>query len=86
MSLFVQFLGWFENSEKLYIAMEYFQRGDLRRHLSERMSVPTSKLLARQLLEGLDFMHKNGIAHRDIKPEVLIHSPSLSYKHRNDKS
>ena len=48
--------------------------------------MPTAKLLARQLLEGLDFMHKNGIAHRDIKPEVLIHSPSLSYKHRNDKS
>ena len=73
MSLFVQFLGWFENSEKLYIAMEYFEKGDLRRHLGEQMPVPTAKLLARQLLEGLNVMHMNGIAHRDIKPEVLIH-------------
>jgi len=75
-SLFVQFLGWFENGQKLHIAMEYFEKGDLRRHLSERMPVPTAKLLARQLLEGLNFMHMNGIAHRDIKPEVLIRSPS----------
>jgi len=84
-SLFVWFLGWFEGSEKLYIAMEYFEKGDLRRHLGERMLVPTAKLLSRQLLEGLNFMHRNGIAHRDIKPEVLIHSPNLPYKHINYK-
>ncbi|KAG0642206.1 kinase-like domain-containing protein, partial [Tuber brumale] len=71
-SLFVQFLGWFENSESLYIAMEYFEKGDLRRHLGERMSVPTAKLLARQLLGGLSFMHESGIAHRDLKPENIF--------------
>ena len=69
----MQFLGWFENSENLYITMEYFEKGDLRRYLSERMSVLTAKLLARQVLEGLNVMHRNGIAHRDIKPEVLIY-------------
>ena len=68
----MQFLGWFENSENLYIAMEYLEKGDLRQYLSESVSVPTAKLLARQLLEGLDVMHRNGIAHRDIKPEVRI--------------
>ena len=52
MSLFVQFLGWFENGQKLHIAMEYFEKGDLRRHLGGRMPV---QLLARQLLKGLDF-------------------------------
>jgi len=78
MSFFVRFLGWFENSENLYIAMEYFEKGDLRRHLGERMPMPAAKRLSSQLLEGLNFMHKNGIAHRDIKPEVLIHSPNLS--------
>jgi len=78
MSFFVRFLGWFENSENLYIAMEYFEKGDLRRHLGERMPMPAEKRLSSQLLEGLNFMHKNGIAHRDIKPEVLIHSPNLS--------
>ena len=86
MSLFVQLLGWFENREKLYIAMEYFEKGDLRRHLGERMSVPMAKLLATQLLEGLNVMHMNGIAHRDIKPEVLSHSPSPCHKHENDKT
>ena len=78
MSFFVKFLGWFENSEKLYIAMEYFEKGDLRQYLAGGMPVPAVKLLSSQLLEGLNVMHKNGIAHRDIKPEVLIHSHSLS--------
>ena len=78
MSFFVRFLGWFESSERLYIAMEYFERGDLRRHLGERMPMPAAKRLSGQLLEGLNFMHKNRIAHRDIKPEVLTHSPSPS--------
>ena len=65
--------------------MEYFEKGDLRRHLGKRMSVPMAKLLSRQLLEGLNVMHMNGIAHRDIKPEVVIHSLSLSFKHRDGK-
>jgi len=76
-SFFVQFLGWFENRKKLYIAMEYFEKGDLRGHLGERIPVPAAKQLSSQLLEGLNVMHKNGIAHRDIKPEVPIHSSSL---------
>ena len=86
MSLFVRFLGWFESSEKLYIAMEYFEKGDLRQHLGGRMPASMGKPLAKQLLEGLSFMHMNGIAHRDIRPEVLIHSPSLPYKYRNDET
>jgi len=72
-------------AKKLYIAVEYFEKGDLRHDLGGRVPALTAKPLERQLLEGLNVMHRNWIAHRNIRPEVLIHSPSLSHKHRNDK-
>lgn len=29
-------------------------------------------LLVRQILEGIDYMHKHGVVHRDLKPENLL--------------
>jgi len=58
-SLFLRFLAWLENSEKLYISMDYFGKGDVQLHLGGRMPMPTAKLLARKLLEGLNTMHRN---------------------------
>ncbi|CUS12983.1 unnamed protein product, partial [Tuber aestivum] len=68
-SLFVEFLGWFEDPNTLYIAMEYLEMGDLRRYMGKPLPQKTVQEIAKQLLTGLDVMHQKGIAHRDIKPE-----------------
>jgi serine/threonine-protein kinase Chk1 len=36
------------------------------------MGVAKSRHFFAQLIEGLDFIHKQGICHRDIKPENLL--------------
>ncbi|KAG0640231.1 kinase-like domain-containing protein [Tuber brumale] len=71
-SLFVEFLGWFEDSDRLYIAMEYFEQGDLRKHLNEPLPEEAVQRITKQVLKGLQVMHEIGIAHRDLKPDNIF--------------
>jgi serine/threonine protein kinase len=50
--------------------MEYLQLGDLEGHLKTSLSQIEARQITQQLLEGLEFMHNNNFAHRDLKPSV----------------
>jgi serine/threonine protein kinase len=49
--------------------------GDLETHIEFKWSENDTKVVARQLLEGLKLMHDDGIIHRDLKPAVSIWAP-----------
>jgi len=66
----VRSFGWYRNSESIFITMEYIAHGDLRRYLRVLMPEAEVRIITRQLLDGLQHMHKNRFAHRDLKPEV----------------
>ena len=66
----MEFLGWFEESETLYIAMEYCKEGDLSKHTGRPLPQETVQNISKQILEGLKVIHQHGIAHRDLKPSV----------------
>ena len=66
----MEFLGWFEQPETLYIAMEYVEGGDLTQHTGTPRPQETVQNISKQILEGLKVMHQQGIAHRDLKPGV----------------
>ena len=66
----MEFLGWFEEPETLYLAMEYFDQGDLSKHTGMPLPQRTVRIISKQILEGLKVMHQQGIAHRDLKPAV----------------
>jgi serine/threonine protein kinase len=78
--VFVDFFGWFQNNDAMFLAMEYMPLGDLERNMQEIENSPihTRPLLSeeeiqditRQILEGLKIMHEEGFAHRDLKPQV----------------
>jgi serine/threonine-protein kinase PpkA len=58
-----------------YIAMEYFERGDLRSEL--KGPLPRERVLdiVAQLARALQVIHASGIIHRDLKPEnVMLHA------------
>ena len=56
----------------MYIAMEYIPIGDMSKTFVDnyRWNENDTKAVIEQLLHGLAVMHKEGITHRDLKPEV----------------
>jgi serine/threonine protein kinase/CheY-like chemotaxis protein len=54
--------------DHLYLAMEYFARGDLRKRMYEGLTARQSLGYARDLAYALEAIHEVGIFHRDLKP------------------
>jgi len=54
--------------DHLYLAMEHFARGDLRKRMSEGLTARQSMTYARDLAYALEAIHEVGIFHRDLKP------------------
>jgi serine/threonine protein kinase len=55
-----------------YIAMEYFERGDLRGELRGGMTRERALDVTTQIARALDVVHGHGIIHRDLKPENVM--------------
>ncbi len=58
--------------DHVYIAMEYFERGDLRQLFGPEMLQKRVLGLIREVASALDAIHTQGIIHRDIKPENIM--------------
>ncbi|PIA92755.1 Serine/threonine-protein kinase cds1 [Cercospora beticola] len=69
---FAKSFGWFETSSTVFIAMEFLEHGDLQRCCGNPIPEREMQAIASQVLGGLSFMHSQGYAHRDLKPQNLI--------------
>lgn len=69
----------FETEKLLMIVLEYVAGGDLLTYLKKKNKVTenTCKFIFKQLIQGLHYMHSQGIIHRDVKLDnILIDSDS----------
>ena len=80
----MKFYSSYEDADYAYIAMEYIPIGDMSKTFVNdyRWNESDTKVVIKQLLQGLAVMHQEGITHRDLKPEVCAlphswHEPEL---------
>lgn len=65
------------DGENRYLVMEYVQGKTLKEVIQERgkLSAPLAGQIAIRILSALEHAHRNGIVHRDIKPQnILVHA------------
>jgi eukaryotic-like serine/threonine-protein kinase len=74
--------GLDEPTGRHYIVMEYIRGQSAAEILRERSILPVSEALAivSHACRGLDYAHRNGVVHRDIKPGNLLRSEEGSVK------
>lgn len=62
-----------QEGDRHYMAMEFLDGHTLRNELDTRgfMEPERAVKTAREILDGLEFAHKNGVIHRDIKPDNI---------------
>jgi eukaryotic-like serine/threonine-protein kinase len=60
------------SDEHVYIAMEYFAEGDLKRRIDHGLEVSEAMAIMLQLAEALEAIHLEGVVHRDLKPQNIM--------------
>lgn len=70
----VRYLGTVKEEETLNILLEFVSGGSISSLLGKFGSFPEAviRMYTKQLLLGLDYLHKNGIMHRDIKGANIL--------------
>lgn len=65
-----------EEHDCVYVIMDYGDEGDLFAMITEKQRYAGDNELVRsvflQILDGVDWLHNIGIAHRDVKPENIV--------------
>lgn len=63
-----------EIKSRPYIVMEYLEGQTLSELLKnvKQLPEPDAVKIASKICEGLDYMHKNGVVHRDLKPQNVM--------------
>lgn len=72
-----------ENSNELYLIMEYVEGGELFHYVKHRKGLPEDEtiIIFRQIIAALLYCHRMHICHRDLKPENILLDPAkLSVK------
>lgn len=72
----------FINQSCIFLVLELCRRGELFDYLNSVVLLPESRtrILMRQVLEAIEFIHSRGIVHRDIKLENILLDETLSAK------
>lgn len=71
-----------QDGEVYYIVMEHISGESLKEYIvrSAPMPIDTAISIATQMLAGLEYAHRSGLIHRDIKPQNVLITPQGTVK------
>lgn len=71
-----------QDGDTYFIAMEYVDGPDLKAYLRRvgRLEPADAERIALQVCEALEYAHRQGIIHRDVKPQNILLAPDGSVK------
>ena len=69
-----KFIDFYDEESRFYIVLDFAEGGDLLTTLvqKEKLSEQDAKVLAKSILEGLVYLHRKKICHRNLKPENIL--------------
>jgi serine/threonine protein kinase len=80
----LELYNYFEDSEYVYMIMELCENGNLFQYVKEhpkgRLSEEETRGILLQLIHGLQYLHSNGIIHRDLKLSNLLLNSKFELK------
>ena len=72
----VKFHGWIEEKSYIKIIMEYLQGSDLSNFIGDKityhLSIKQKVKILLDIAEGLEFIHRNYVIYRDLKPQNIL--------------
>jgi serine/threonine protein kinase len=69
-----KFIDFYDEESRFYIVLDLAEGGDLLTTIvqKEKLSEQEAKVLAKSILEGLVYLHRKKICHRNLKPENIL--------------
>lgn len=70
----VELKAFYEDLDNYYIVMELVPGGDLMDFVAANGAIgeDATQVITKQILEGIAYVHKMGISHRDLKPDNIL--------------
>lgn len=70
----VKLKSFYEDLDNYYLVMEFVPGGDLMDFVAANGAIgeDATKVITKQILRGINYVHKMGISHRDLKPDNIL--------------
>lgn len=78
----IEIVGTFQDEDNLYFALSFEENGDLIGLITKMKSLPIEvvRYFTAQLVGVLQYLHFNGVVHRDLKPQNILISSDFRLK------